>query len=124
MALSKLRDFNPGSDGTFKCPVVTLEGLGATRALLTTDDGVCQGYAHTDGRLWAGPLVTPTPAKLTADATATTAAATETTNRAAFVASIISLAGKVKDNTATAAEQRTLMVKLARVAVGLLSDMP
>lgn len=63
MALVKLRDFVPATDGTFVCPVTTLEQLGATRALLTTDDGVCQGYCHRDGRLWAGPLVTPSADK-------------------------------------------------------------
>lgn len=124
MALSKLRDFNPGTDGTFICPVVTLEELGATRAMVTTDDGTCQGYAHTDGRLWPGPLVTRTQAKIDADAAAVTAAAAAATTRATFLASIVSLAQKVKDNTATAAEQRQLIVKLSRAVLGLASDLP
>lgn len=83
MALTKLRDFNPGTDGTFIAPVTTLESLGATRALLTTDDGVCQGYAHTDGRLWPGPLVTPNAGKIAADSAAQTAGDTANTKTAA-----------------------------------------
>jgi hypothetical protein len=75
VALVKLRDFLVPGDGTFIAPIATLEQLGATRAMITTDDGVCQGYAHTDGRLWPGPLVTPTSAKIAADAAAVTAAA-------------------------------------------------
>ncbi len=75
MALVKLRDFNPGTDGVFIAPVPLLEQLGATRALVTSDDGVCQGYSHTDGRLWAGPLITPNASKISADSAASTAAA-------------------------------------------------
>ena len=43
---------------------------------------------------------------------------------ATFRASIVALAQKVKDNTATAAEQRQLIVKLSRVSAGVLSDLP
>jgi hypothetical protein len=79
MALAKLRDFDPLNDGTFIAPIAVLEGIGATRAMITTDDGVCQGYAHQDGRLWPGPLVTPNAGKVAADAAVATARAADAT---------------------------------------------
>lgn len=119
MSLLKLRDFNPGTDGTFIAPIATLEGLGATRALLTTDDGVCQGYAHADGRLWPGPLVTPTPAKASADAAATAQAATDATQLAAFLARCAVLNNKAKAGTLTNAEIQESIAKLFRIAAAL-----
>lgn len=79
MALTKLRDFQVPGDGTFITPLPILEDLGATRAMLTTDDGICQGYAHADGRLWCGPLVTRNGGKITADNAAATAATADAT---------------------------------------------
>jgi hypothetical protein len=105
MAITKLRDWTVGTDGAFRCPVQTLEDLGATRAMLTTDDGVCQGYAHpTDARLWCGPLVTPTGAKVTADAAAVTAAATDATKTSLAITAITNEATRI---LAIAAGSRT-----------------
>jgi hypothetical protein len=119
MALSKLRDYVLGTDGAFVAPIATLESLGATRAMITTDDGVCQGYAHSDGRLWPGPLVTPTTAKANADAAATTQAATDATNLATFIARCTVLNNKAKAGTLTAAEIQESIAKLFRIAAAL-----
>jgi hypothetical protein len=88
MALTKLRDFLVPGDGTFISPLPILEDLGATRAMLTTDDGICQGYAHTDGRLWCGPLVTRNAGKITADNAAATAATADAVKTAVAVNNI------------------------------------
>jgi hypothetical protein len=114
MALAKLRDFNPATDGTFIAPVPLLEQLGATRALITTDDGVCQGYAHPDTRLWPGPLVTPTPAKVAADAAAAAAAAAAITADNTRAAQAAAFLAKLEDGTATLADLRVGLAKLVR----------
>lgn len=100
MSLVKLRDFVPATDGTFIAPIATLEQLDATRALLTTDDGTCQGYAHADGRLWAGPLVTRTPAKIAADAATATAAAADQAKVTAATNTVIANVTRVRNNGA------------------------
>lgn len=84
MALVKLRDFIPATDGKFITQVSTFEaGITATppthrRVLITSDDGTCQGYERiADGSLFCGALVAPTSAKQAADSTATAAASAD-----------------------------------------------
>jgi hypothetical protein len=101
MALVKLRDFSPGTDGTFVGVVSTFEDPTFRRVLITSDDGVCQGYERiADGRLYCGALVTPTPAKVAADAAAALAASDDATKRATAVATIAANVTRVINNGA------------------------
>lgn len=89
------------------------------------DASIARGYRHiASGALLCGATVTVSAARQTVLAAAAAAAAADATAKQNFLDSIIDLATKVKNNTATAGEQRTLLVKLSRAAVGLLSDLP
>lgn len=89
------------------------------------DGSLERGYRHiASGDCIGMATMEVSAAREVVLAAARAAVAAETTARQTFITSITDLAVKVKANTATAAEQRTLLVKLARVAVGLLSDMP
>jgi hypothetical protein len=97
----KLRDFNPATDGTFAAVISLFEDPAFRKVLVTTDDGTCQGYERiADGRLWPGPLVTPTPAKLAADAAAAAALADEATKMQAATLTIAANVLRVKNNGA------------------------
>ncbi len=80
MALSFIRDYNAGTDGAFPQPIQALEDLGATKARIQSDEGICHGYHHPiDGRLWAGSLVVPNAGKIAADAAAASAITADNT---------------------------------------------
>jgi hypothetical protein len=123
MALSKLRDYNAGSDGTFVTVVSAFETASPPthrRVLITSDDGTCQGYERiADGVLFCGALVTPTTAKANADAAATAQAASDATALAAFIARCGQLNTKAKAGTLTAAEINESIAKLFRIAAAL-----
>jgi hypothetical protein len=87
-----------------------------------TDGSIYRGYELPDGRL-TGSCFVASAARLAALAAERAAAEATVASRQNFIASIATLAQKVKDNTATAAEQRTLLVKLSRAVVGILSDL-
>lgn len=94
MALVKLGNFDPVTDGTFIGVVSVFEaGIAANppthrRVLITSDDGTCQGYERiADAALFCGPLVAPTPAKTSADAAA--AAANDTRSTAFAAAKVV-----------------------------------
>jgi hypothetical protein len=89
---------------------------------LHADGSTYRGYLYPDGRLIGSCFVISAArqALLDADNAATASAAAQI---ATFRQSIRDLAQKVKDNTATAAEQRQLLVKLARVADSVLADL-
>ena len=97
MSLTKLRDYAQGTDGAWLLTMPSVEAMGATRIMVTTDDGVCQGYQHpSDGRIWAGPLVQPTQAKLDADAAASAAASTVATKDTAARATVLAQVARVR----------------------------
>jgi hypothetical protein len=90
-----------------------------------TDGSLDRGYQEiATGKLCSLATMVVSPARqaaldaINADATA------EAAQIANFRQSIRDLAVKVKNNTATAAEQRQLLVKLSRVADGVLADLP
>ena len=90
-----------------------------------SDGSLDRGYQRiADGKLFSLATMVVSAARQTALDTLNAAVAAENTTRQTFIASIVALAQKVKDNTATAGEQRQLMVKLSRAAIGLLSDLP
>lgn len=95
----------------------------AIRQWLDAQGCTCRGYLLPDGRLIGSRFILSASEQAAADA----AAAAKTASDAqieTFRQSIRDLAVLVRNNTATAAQQRTLMVKLARVADNLLSDLP
>lgn len=87
------------------------------------DGSVYRGYETPDGRLVCGACVQVSAARQTALNAETAARTSSEAQIAAFKQSIADLAAKVKANTATAAEQRQLQVKLSRAVLGLLSDL-
>jgi hypothetical protein len=89
------------------------------------DGSIIRGYERlSDGALLSGACFVVSPARQAVLDAINTAASADNTNRANFIASIVALAQAVKDNTATAAQQRQLMVKLSRAVLGLMSDLP
>lgn len=103
------------------------EGNAAFRVVEVDDpDGsLLRGYQKiADGTFRSLACMEVSPARAAVLATIHQAAQQEAADVAAFRQSIRDLAVKVKNNTATAAEQRQLLVKLARVADGVLSDLP
>lgn len=86
------------------------------------DGSIYRGYEMEDGRL-CGACMVPSAARLASLNAENSARAASEAQIATFRQSIRDLAQKVKDNTATAAEQRQLLVKLARVADNILSDL-
>lgn len=90
-----------------------------------TDGSVWRGYELPDGTLVGSlPSDGVSPARQTALNAATAAHTASEAQIATFKQSIATLAQLVKDNTATAAQQRQLIVKLSRAVLGLLSDAP
>lgn len=89
------------------------------------DGTIYRGYRETaSGALLSGAAIEISAARLAVLAAEQTARSDRETQIATFRQSIIDLAIKVKNNTATAAEQRQLLVKLSRAVAGLLSDLP
>jgi hypothetical protein len=89
------------------------------------DGSISRGYQEiANPGNFIGDIMVVSAERATALAAQVAAQTQARANVEAFKASIIALAQKVKDNTATAAEQRQLLVKLSRVAVGALSDLP
>jgi hypothetical protein len=89
------------------------------------DASIMRGYERiADGALLSGACMVVSPARQAVLDAINTAAAAENNTRATFMASIVTLAQLVKDNTATAAQQRQLIVKLSRAVLGLMSDAP
>src|SRR3954462_14268408 len=126
MALTKLRDYDAGTDGTFVTVVSAFEaGLAASppthrRVLITSDDGTCQGYERiADGILHCGALVTPNAAKAAADAAAASQAASDASALAAFLTRCGQLNTKAKAGTLTNPEINESIAKLFRIAAAL-----
>lgn len=70
---------NPGTHGPFRPITPALDARGAQRVIATDANGTYHAYRLTDGRIVAESLVTPSAAKIAADAAAATAAATKET---------------------------------------------
>ncbi len=86
------------------------------------DGSVYRGYELPDGRLVGACMVVSAARQAVLDAANTSNTATAS-QIATFRASIATLAQLVKDNTATTAQQRALIVKLSRAVLGLTSDL-
>jgi len=87
------------------------------------DGSIIRGYEEIRTRaLVCGACMVVSPSRQTELDAVNAARAAAEAQVATFKASIVSLAQKVRDNTATAAEQRQLLVKLSRAVFGLLSD--
>ena len=88
------------------------------------DGSLDRGWQHIDsGALVGLCTMVVSPARQAALDAANAARAVTDAQIATFRQSIRDLAQKVRDNTATPAEQRQLLVKLARVADGVLADL-
>lgn len=88
------------------------------------DASIIRGYQEiaVPTNLVGGACIVVSPARQAALNAVQTARTTTEAGVATFKASIAALMQKIKDNTATPAEQRAYMVKLGRVALGALSD--
>ena len=87
-----------------------------------TDGTEYQGYKLPDGRLIGCPTVL-SQARIDANAAALAADNQNKADDAAFIADMDTLAQAIKDNTATAAQQRRFMLKLYRMLKGVLRDL-
>jgi hypothetical protein len=88
------------------------------------DASIDRGYEHiATGTLVALATMVVSPARQAILDAANASTAASNAQIATFRQSMRDLAQKVKDNTATAGEQRQLLVKLARVADGVLADL-
>jgi hypothetical protein len=112
------RPVNDRYEGKAGYEVVEWDDLGG-------DGTIYRGYRETGtGALLSGAAIEISVARLAVLATETAARADREAQIATFVQSVKDLAQLVKDNAATAAQQRQLLVKLSRAVVGLLSDLP
>lgn len=110
--------------GTATTVIDRYDALGYPRKQWLDDDGsTYRGYELPGGQLVGACFVVSAARQAALDAANAVTDATDT-QVATFKASIVTLGQLVKDNTATLAQQRLLLVKVARVSVGVLSDMP
>lgn len=100
MSLSVVSVYNPATDGPFPQPIPALEAIGAVKSLISTDDGICYGYSHPDGRVWAGTLVTPNSTKIASDNAAATAKAADQTKFNTAINTILANVNRVQTSGA------------------------
>jgi hypothetical protein len=114
---SQIEDYG-GTDAL----VDVYEQRGYLRKKWLDDDGSgFKGYQLPSGQL-VGHCFVASPARQAQMDAVNAAETARATQRAAFIQSLVTLGQAAKDGTITAPQQRLLLAKLARVAVGFLED--
>lgn len=112
MSLSVIGPWTLGGNGPWIMVVPELDAI-AVRSMIQTDDGVCQGWSGS-GRIWAGPLVTPSGAKTAADAAAASARSTAQGAENGSATQAQNALALLDAQTATLAQLNTVCARLIR----------
>jgi hypothetical protein len=94
----------------------------AIRQWLDSTGSTCRGYLYPDGRLIGARFILSASEQAAVDA-ALAAKAQRDADDATFLAEMETLAVAIRDNAATAAQQRRFIVKLFRMVKGILRDL-